>query len=170
MVFNPSALMRKLFFSLLLVFSFLDAISQQSKQYSFKHFSVTNGLSSNSVDRVVQDKDGYIWMATSNGLQRYDGSSFITLKSSAGNPSSVPSNHIVLLYQDSKKNMWLMGDNNRIGIFDTRKFVFKDVPITGQEMNLHIVQGFSELHNRYLALLKDDGVHLKYDSSEKKFV
>lgn len=170
MVFNPSALMRKLFFSLLLVFSFLDAISQQSKQYSFKHFSVTNGLSSNSVDRVVQDKDGYIWMATSNGLQRYDGSSFITLKSSAGNPSSVPSNHIVLLYQDSKKNMWLMGDNNRIGIFDTRKFVFKDVPITGQERNLHIVQGFSELHNGDLALLKDDGVHLKYDSSEKKFV
>ena len=145
-------------------------IAQQSKQYSFKHFSVTNGLGSNSVNKVVQDKDGYIWLATTNGLQRYDGSSFITFKSSLNNPSSIPGNHIVLLFQDRKKNMWVMSDNHKTGIFDTRKFTFSEVPIAAQKSDLYIQQGFFELHTGELMLLKTDGNFLQYSEKQNKFI
>lgn len=57
----------------------IPAFAQHAKQYSFKHFSVSNGLASNTVSASIQDADGYIWMATVNGLQRYDGNSFFNL-------------------------------------------------------------------------------------------
>lgn len=146
------------------------ASGQQAKQYSFKHFSVTNGLASNDVERVTQDRDGYIWLATNNGLQRYDGSSFITFRASASEPGSIPSTHILLLYEDRQRQMWLMGDNNRIGIFDTKKFKYTDVPVHGQAKPLYIQQGFFEKHSGELLMMKDDGNFLQYDPANKRFI
>jgi ligand-binding sensor domain-containing protein/signal transduction histidine kinase len=131
---------------------------------------VINGLASNSVNKTVQDKDGYIWLATSNGLQRYDGTSFITFKNKASDPASIPSNHIVLAFIDRNKNLWIMGDNDKIGIFDTRKFVFHEVPVTGQKRKLFINQGFLELHSGELVMMKDDGDFIKYDPASNQFV
>src|SRR5215218_6777133 len=101
-----------------------SAFTQQAKQYSFKHFSVINGLASNTVSSIAQDGDGYIWIATTNGLQRYDGNNFITFKAQENNPATIPSNHIVSLYKDKRNNLWLIAGNNKVGIFDTRKFTF----------------------------------------------
>ncbi len=146
----------------------LDA--QHSKQYSFKRFSVMNGLSANSVQRVVQDRDGYIWIATTNGLQRYDGNSFITFKSRSNDPTTIPSNHITLLYVDKKGHLWLMGDNQKFGIFDTKKLTFREVPVDNQKGIIYLVQGFQELPTGELVLLKHDGVWLKYDAAQNKFL
>ena len=147
-----------------------ESFSQQTRQYSFKSFSVTNGLASNVVRRVMQDRDGYIWVATSNGLQRYDGTSFITFKSKAGDPTSLPSNNIVLIYEDKKKNIWVMGDNNKIGIFDTRRFKFTEIPVADQKRKLYISQSFFELPGGELMLMKDDGGLIQYSEKEKKFI
>jgi ligand-binding sensor domain-containing protein len=107
---------------LALLFPF-SIFAQQAKQYSFKHFSMVNGLASNTVSSIIQDKDGYIWMATVNGLQRFDGSSFITFTAQKNNPSSIPADHINWFFMDRKKNLWLESEMNNIGIFDTKKFV-----------------------------------------------
>ncbi|MGZ8538859.1 MAG: ligand-binding sensor domain-containing protein, partial [Flavisolibacter sp.] len=112
--------MRILFTVILFLISTGCLTAQESKQYSFKHFSVTNGLASNTVSTVIQDKDGFIWIATVNGLQRYDGSGFITFKSKSSDPRTIPTNHIITIFEDKKKNLWLVGDNNKIGIFDTK--------------------------------------------------
>ena len=75
---TQTALLR---YSLIFVFAvFLNFSSpaQQAREYSFKHFSVNSGLASNTVSAVTQDGDGYMWVATTNGLQRYDGNSFIS--------------------------------------------------------------------------------------------
>src|SRR5690349_2636058 len=100
---------------------------QQAKQYSFRHFTVSNGLASNTVSDAMQDSYGYVWMATINGLQRFDGNSFLTFHNKRSDPKSIPTNHIITIYEDRKKNLWLIGDNNKIGIFDTKKFVFNEV-------------------------------------------
>jgi ligand-binding sensor domain-containing protein len=143
--------------------------AQQSRQFSFKQFSVNNGLASNSVLKVVQDKDGYIWLATANGLQRYDGNSFLTFKPDKKDPQSVPDVRIPLLYADTKKNLWLMGDNRKIGIFDTRKFTFRNIEVEDPRPAFFILQSFFELPGGELMLLKDDGNFLIYDSAASKF-
>src|SRR6059058_1952780 len=114
----------RIFLSLLVLLFSIPASSQQARQYSFKHFSVMNGLASNRVNSVIQDKDGYIWMATQNGLQRYDGYSFMTFTSRKDDPTSIPSNFIVYMFLDAAKNLWIQSDNERVGIFDTKKFLF----------------------------------------------
>ena len=68
----------------------IRAAGQQSKQYAFKRFTVSNGLAANFVIRTVQDKEGYMWLATSNGLQRYDGNTFITFRNKKGDPTTIP--------------------------------------------------------------------------------
>ncbi len=142
---------------------------QQPKQYSFKRFSVNNGLASNYVLKVVQDKDGYMWMATSNGLQRYDGSSFITFKPIPGDPLSVPDVKIALLHVDKSGNLWVMGDNKRTGVFNTRTFRFHEAEISEKRSALIILQGFIELPSGELAVLKHDGNFLVYDSKTNTF-
>src|SRR3954465_15160324 len=91
-----------------------SAHAQEGRQYSFKHFSVTNGLASNTVGAVIQDKEGFMWMATDNGLQRYDGSSFITFRHEKDVATSIPSNYIHNMYMDEEKNIWLLCEGNKL--------------------------------------------------------
>lgn len=153
-----------------LILLWVHALPQHSRQYSFNHFSITNGLSSNFVNKVVQDKEGYIWLATTNGLQRYDGSGFITFKSKTSDPASIPSNKVLLLYIDQKDRLWIVTDNDKVGIFDTRKFTYNDIPIEGQKEQLFIVQGFQELPTGELVLLKSDNLFLRFDPQKNRFV
>ncbi|MGZ5191187.1 MAG: ligand-binding sensor domain-containing protein, partial [Flavisolibacter sp.] len=162
--------MRILFTVILFLISTGCLTAQESKQYSFKHFSVTNGLASNTVSTVIQDKDGFIWIATVNGLQRYDGSGFITFKSKSSDPRTIPTNHIITIFEDKKKNLWLVGDNNKIGIFDTKKFIFKEVIIPPEQRKFYIPQNFIESPAGDFLLLKEDGNLLKYVEKENRFI
>src|SRR5690242_19100785 len=81
--------------------------SQQQKEYVFTHFSTANGLVSNTVFDMAQDKQGYIWLATVDGLQRYDGNRFLTFRHSSSDPHSLPEDIIVQLYLDKDGNLWL---------------------------------------------------------------
>ena len=144
------------------------ASAQHARQYSFRHFSVSNGLASNTVSATIQDGDGYIWMATVNGLQRYDGNSFITFRHDEKNPASIPSTHILSLFMDSHKNLWLLGDNRKAGIFDTRKFLFREVPFTATK-TFYAPFGFSEWPGGEL-VFQSAGLLYQYKSKENRFV
>lgn len=144
------------------------AFAQHARQYSFKHFSVSNGLASNTVSATVQDADGYIWIATVNGLQRYDGNSFITFKADEHNPSSIPSMHIMTLFSDKDKNLWLVGENDKVGIFDTKKFIFKEIPVTGKKP-FAVPLSFLQLPTGEL-LLRAYGLLYQYKKEENRFV
>src|SRR5690242_10805768 len=102
-----AALTRILYAYLFLLLIPAGAFAQHARQYSFKHFSVSNGLASNTVSASIQDDQGYMWFATVNGLQRYDGNGFITFKSNEKDPRSIPSTHITSLFLDNKKRLWL---------------------------------------------------------------
>ena len=93
-------MLKYLFNSLLLMTYWCGAAGQQAKQYSFSHYNTANGLASNSVNNVVQDQNGFIWLATINGLQRYDGHKFSSYKHQPGNPSTPPTDNITDVYLD----------------------------------------------------------------------
>ena len=143
-------------------------LAQGARQYSFKHFSTLNGLVSNAVNSVAQDADGYIWMATTNGLQRYDGNSFLTFKAQEGKAGAIPSTNIVALYTDRAKRLWLLGDNQRIGYFDTRKFEFTPVALP-EGMGLSMHQRFVEFPAGELVLLDKTGNLYQFVSRQKRF-
>ena len=67
----------------------------------FKSSSVLNSLPSKDVQSVYQDRDGYIWISTRNGLFQYDGYSITTYKSNLYCPDLLSSNNIFCVAEDS---------------------------------------------------------------------
>jgi ligand-binding sensor domain-containing protein len=108
---------------------FVNAFAQQPKQYSFTHFSTSSGLVTNTVTYATQDDKGYMWFATIDGLQRYDGNNFVSFRNQSSNPRSLPADYIVQVITDKKENLWVWS-GNKIGIFNTSDFSFAPVTYT----------------------------------------
>jgi ligand-binding sensor domain-containing protein len=106
-----------------------NCMAQEVKRYFFTHYTTTNGLLSNHVESMAQDEQGYLWIATVNGLQRFDGHSFISFRHDPRNPHSIPDNEVWETRIDKNKNLWLLFANGKAGIFNTRTFKCKEVKI-----------------------------------------
>ncbi|MBC7903335.1 MAG: hypothetical protein H7Y27_07925, partial [Gemmatimonadaceae bacterium] len=111
-------------------FGTFNVVLQQPnfRQYTFTHFNSTNGLASNLVNTVVQDNEGYIWMATLDGLQRYDGNRFLTFRHQSKNRNSIPGSNVNSIFLDGAGNLWVLAEN-RLGIFDRHRFSFREIAI-----------------------------------------
>lgn len=80
------------------------------EHYYFKNLSVQNGLSQNTVNAILQDKQGFMWFGTKDGLNRYDGLSFRKFKHDSRSERSIGNNFITALYEDAKGNIWIGTD------------------------------------------------------------
>ena len=98
-------LISRYFFSLVLSFSFNVSISGQG--YSFKHYQVENGLSNNAVICSLQDRRGFLWFGTKDGLNRFDGYTFKVFRHKQDEPGSIGNNFIHILYEDAEGTLWI---------------------------------------------------------------
>lgn len=73
----------------------------------FKHYETNTGLSSNQINCIAQDKLGFMWIGTANGLNRFDGTAFITFKKEDSLPKSLGNNYIDALHIDLDSNLWV---------------------------------------------------------------
>lgn len=160
------------FFFLFLLLKTAPLQAQQARQYSFTQYTTANGLVSNHVNAVGQDTKGYIWLATTNGLQRFDGRDFITFKHNRNTPNSIPSNNLATLFCDKKGRIWIVNEDNRVGLFDGARFTYRDVPVEMQPKphSLFHTSIFKQDWNGNLYLLMiGQGVFL-YDEKKERFV
>ncbi|MBN2214658.1 MAG: hypothetical protein JW723_10475 [Bacteroidales bacterium] len=104
-------------------------------QMHFKHYGIGDGFSDNSVRQIIQDKKGFLWFGTLNGLNRYDGNNIKIYKTEPGNPHSLSYSRISQLMEDSCGYIWLSTFNNEIQRFDPRseKFVNLNQLIEGYD-------------------------------------
>jgi ligand-binding sensor domain-containing protein/signal transduction histidine kinase len=94
-------------FVLFLIFPFTFGFAQP---YYFKHYQVENGLSNNTVYCCLQDKQGFLWFGTKDGLNRFDGSAFKTFTHNTNDKRSIGNNFIHTLYTDDKGILWVGTD------------------------------------------------------------
>jgi diguanylate cyclase (GGDEF)-like protein len=73
----------------------------------FRHISIENGLAQSSVQAIAQDAQGFMWLGTQDGLQRYDGYDFLTYRHDPGNPSSLADNTIGALQVGKDGALWV---------------------------------------------------------------
>ncbi len=92
--------MFKLFTIIILFFSSNAIFSQD---YNYIHYTIKDGLAGNTVYGVAQDKNGYLFFATENGLSRYDGKEWKTFTVKDG----LPDNEVLKVFSDSKGRVWL---------------------------------------------------------------
>jgi signal transduction histidine kinase/ligand-binding sensor domain-containing protein/CheY-like chemotaxis protein len=73
----------------------------------FEHLTMRDGLSESTVEGVLQDSQGYLWLATESGLNRYDGYSVRVYRRERANPHALPSDYIWKIAEDSHHDLWL---------------------------------------------------------------
>ncbi|HSW56544.1 MAG TPA: two-component regulator propeller domain-containing protein [Ignavibacteriaceae bacterium] len=98
---------------------------QQNRNIQFEHLTVDVGLSYNTIFSVIQDRIGFLWIGTYDGLNRYDGYEFKIYKNIPEDSTSISDNMIRALHEDSYGNIWVgCGWGGGLNKFDraTEKF------------------------------------------------
>ncbi|MCH5716160.1 ligand-binding sensor domain-containing protein [Niabella hibiscisoli] len=95
---------------------------------SFHHFSVEQGLPNYSVISLTQDKLGFMWIGTVDGLCRYDGLRFKVYRYNAKDSTSLSSNHVISLFTDSKGVVWA-GTSAGLNRYNVKLDRFDRIPL-----------------------------------------
>lgn len=145
----------------ILVVVFLGKLlaTNAQNQYNFDRISVDNGLSQNTVTCIIQDQQGFLWIGTEDGLNRYDGYHFRAFKSHSNSTTSISNNFINCIYEDNFGNIWV-GTNEGLNKFDTRteKFTHYFTQVSDSLLyKSNIVNALvgDDLGNLYISLHQD---------------
>ena len=106
-----------------LVLTSFEVIAQSS-EFDITHFTVEDGLPENGAEDMLQDRLGFLWFATLNGLTRYDGVRAVNFLYESDNAASLSNNKLRKIFEDSEGNIWI---GARLGItqyiYETGQFV-----------------------------------------------
>ncbi len=159
-------LTRAILFSLLL---FFGQISQAQKDLiRFQNITIDNGLAQGSITGIVHGNDRYIWIATADGLHRYDGYNFKIYRNDPQNKHSLPDNYISCLFEDSKGNLVIGLFSGEVCILNKNSSTFKELKIN-QGQNLETADPVTCINEdgkgNYL-IGYDGGGLVKYDTAK----
>ena len=111
-----------------ILFLFLLSVYQSAAQtYSVKRLGIEQGLSNNYVVSITQDKQGFLWFATEEGLNKFDGTHFITYYKNAPSQNSqgITGNELNRVYADTKRPViWIATQRDGLNAYNYDKQVF----------------------------------------------
>lgn len=113
----------------LLTFIFIVFSNESKSQINNKieTYSTEDGLSHDIVRDIIKDREGFMWFATWDGINRFDGRNFVTYKASAGDHSALENNRIDIIKEDKFGYIWLRAYDEQIYRFDKKTKVFLSV-------------------------------------------
>src|SRR6266487_3294215 len=118
--------MSKILKKILLFQFFLLALNASaqfaSKKLSFKAIDIKDGLSSYTIRKIIQDQYGFTWMATKDGLNRYDGKSFKIYSKGLKSSGKIVGNDFWDMCEDTSRNLlWAISPYGGLNAIDLRK-------------------------------------------------
>jgi ligand-binding sensor domain-containing protein/signal transduction histidine kinase/DNA-binding NarL/FixJ family response regulator len=116
-------------FIFILLFLALAAQAQFPSGRTF-HYTRKDGLSYYTVNSILQDDKGFMWFATGDGLNRFDGQNFEVFKHEGDNKLSLPGNYVQQIFKDAAGTFWV---TSRKGLyqFNTKSQQFNQFPLQG---------------------------------------
>jgi ligand-binding sensor domain-containing protein/class 3 adenylate cyclase len=131
------------------------------RDITFQRISVEQGLSQPNVYALAQDNTGFIWIATADGLNRYDGSTFKIYRRIPGDKTSISDDFTVSLFVDSKGTLWVGTRDGGVNRFDASSGTFthfKHLANNARSLPNNYVRAISEDKQGYIWLGTDDGL------------
>lgn len=137
------------------------------QSFSFDTLTKADGLPQDTITDIIEDKQGFIWFATANGLSRFDGYDFINYLHNAKDSHSLPHDFIRKLLIDAKGVLWV-GTQNGLARYDGEKdnFIRYNQQNSGLESNF--ITTLSLDHNNNLLVADEQNLY-RYDPNSDNF-
>ena len=94
----------------------------------FESLTIEQGLSQGMIYDILQTRDGFLWVATKDGLNRYDGYNFKVFAYNPFDPYSVGENTILAVFEDSRDLLWVATESKGVDVYDPRRGRFHHFP------------------------------------------
>ena len=117
---------RLLIFSILSIHLLLSEILSQAN-IKFNHLTVEDGLSQSSITCILQDRQGFMWFGTQDGLNRYDGYTFKIFKNDATDSTSLSDNFIFSIIEDQSGILYIETQSGKLNKYNPRSESFQIV-------------------------------------------
>lgn len=158
-------------FIICLLFFVNDVLSQDTQQ-KFRQLTINDGLSQNTVYSIFQDHRGFIWMATEDGLEMYNGYEFKHFKNDPNDRTTISDNFTrdICEYPDGK--LWIATDGGGLNSLDlaTEKFThFKNDPNDNNSISSNEIRSLFLDQDKILWVGTDGGGLNKFDPKTKTF-
>ncbi|HEX5153419.1 MAG TPA: two-component regulator propeller domain-containing protein [Parafilimonas sp.] len=109
---------------LLLMMVGINTSAQTATPLHFKSLTINDGLSQGFVSSITQDKQGYLWFATGDGLNKYDGYTFTVYHHDPDDSASIGSDDLTYIFEDSQQRLWIGTRNNGLDYFERETNTF----------------------------------------------
>lgn len=109
--------------------SAIDAVNN----LNFDFYSQEHGLSNNQIHCILQDKKGWMWFGTSQGVCRFDGYKFTVFKNNVEDSTSLKGNLVRTIFEDSKGQLWVGTENGGLNKFNREKENFQHLFYYGNQ-------------------------------------
>mgnify|MGYP001806048146 CR=1 FL=1 len=157
--------MISLYKTLLLLFLLLVSFNNilAVEPISFITKTSKNGLSNNYIQSFIQDSYGFVWIASYDGLNCYDGSVFKTYYNDLNDTSSIPDSKILCVFEDSRKQIWVGTKSGGIAKYDRDCDCFHNF----SDQSFLRVSFIVEVQDGQLLLVTNNGYWMLDGESEK---
>ncbi|AFH50462.1 Putative periplasmic ligand-binding sensor domain protein [Ignavibacterium album JCM 16511] len=96
----------------------------ENPDYKFTQLKIEDGLSQSTVYSIIQDKKGFMWFGTGNGLNKYDGYKFYIYSNNPSDSTTISDNGIISMYEDNEGIIWIGTSAGNINRFDRASEIF----------------------------------------------
>lgn len=111
-------------YKVLLLFAFgFSVCYSNEKVYLFKNIDKSDGLPNNNITTFLQDKNGFIWIGSKEGLVRYDGYEFKSYKNDPNDTTTIKNNAVTYLFENYNGDIWVMA-GDYLDVFNPEKDIF----------------------------------------------
>lgn len=96
----------------------------KTNSFSFDFYSQADGLPNNQVQCIYQDREGWMWIGTSQGLSRFDGYRFVNFIHDTKDTTSLSGELVRVIFEDKQGNLLFGTENGGLNIFNREKELF----------------------------------------------
>ena len=141
------------------------------RDLKFTHLTSYDGLSDNRINSILQDRRGFMWFATEDGLNRYDGNTFVVYKNNSDDPNTLSANLIQNLIEDGHGNLWIgtWGGLNKLDPTTERFTHYRYNPDNPNSISDDRVKSLARDSRGYLWVGTVDGGLNKFDQATETF-